>query len=55
MDMECHSVLVILKDHSFIPEVITASWRKGTNVLVTFQNEDDYAVWNVVTILTFLA
>ena len=34
-------MLVILKDQSFIPEVITASWRVGCNIQVTFQNDDD--------------
>ena len=40
--IDCDSVLVILKDHSFIPEVITTSWNEGDIVKVTFQNDDDY-------------
>lgn len=36
------AVVVSVKDNSFIPEIITAPWKPGSNIFVTFQNDDDF-------------
>jgi len=36
------AIVVSVKDNSFIPEIITAPWKSGSNIFVKFQNDDDF-------------